>query len=300
MDGFQELKQRGNTAFRSGLYRDAIQLYTDALDAARSEGSSEDKRVLLSNRAQAYLQWGDIYNALRDTDLALSPEYTHTSPPSPASITRKCQWRKARVLNPLGRWMETQAALDEYTRLSSVMGEVRSAESVALEHILGRALRLPHDSEVVQRVELLRALNVRSQSRSPVHPASHPSAQARGIIVKEKYICTFPEPPFGVDEDYVDELKFETLPERPNPALPDPFLTPLAVPVYVRAPHFPHPTRGGRPLGTRVTVSEAPPDLVTIGNHVDSLLMSFLTFVAAPKGKAGTGVRRNLISLPAD
>lgn len=71
------------------------QLYAKALDAASQSTPIETRRQILSNRAQAYRLWGELYSALQDADLALSPEYT--TPDSPKAMTAKCYYRRSKL-----------------------------------------------------------------------------------------------------------------------------------------------------------------------------------------------------------
>lgn len=54
-DGF---KEQGNDMFRQRKYKDAIALYTRALDECGKDLSSEDKRTLWCNRAACNLELG--------------------------------------------------------------------------------------------------------------------------------------------------------------------------------------------------------------------------------------------------
>ncbi|KAI0042443.1 hypothetical protein FA95DRAFT_1564320 [Auriscalpium vulgare] len=253
------LKTQGNAEFRAGNYATAIELYTKALTSALPDTTLEEKRQLLSNRAQAYLKWGEIYNALYDTETALSSVYT--SPSSPPSVTRKCLWRKAKVLQKLLRWEDGQRAFDEFVRMSQEGEEPLDNEALALRGSLKRSLALPADSEEKIRSQLLQALN------------------ARGICVELDDIDHFPHPrnvPYDLDEDEFEMVRFDTAHGRPDTLLADPLLTPLTFPVVFGALFVKKPTLPG-PLAINTTMSESDNDPVesTIGGVCDATLTSY-------------------------
>jgi len=90
VDGTQELllwKQKGDSAFQSGSFHEAIGLYSSALDAGSPE-SKEGFRVLL-NRSAAYLASEGWTKCVEDCDLLLqSPSLLSTEQRTKAYIRR--------------------------------------------------------------------------------------------------------------------------------------------------------------------------------------------------------------------
>ncbi|KAI0042842.1 hypothetical protein FA95DRAFT_1609869 [Auriscalpium vulgare] len=225
-DQLKLLKLRGNAKFKAAKNRDAIDLYTEALASAFPTTPLEDKRQVLSNRAQAYFKWGELYNALRDCDLALSPAYT--TPHSPVSVTRKCLWRKAKILHVLLRWDDAEAAFDAFARASAEMGEAMDGDAFALQAALTRCCALPRGGAEWVRAQLLRAVN------------------ARGLLVQEDNIPKFPQsglqpPLYVLPSTNYGPVSFSTALGLPDASLPDPLLTPLRIPLVFRTPFFTNP-----------------------------------------------------------
>ena len=61
-----ELRLQGNTLFKKGLFKEAAEEYTEALEASR-EGKQPDPRLLI-NRATAYLKLGKFQECLEDSE----------------------------------------------------------------------------------------------------------------------------------------------------------------------------------------------------------------------------------------
>ena len=85
-----ELRLQGNTLFKKGLFKEAAEKYTEALEASR-EGKQPDPR-LLNNRATAYLKLEKFQECLQDSE-----EYIKILPSCWKGYTRK-----ALALNELG------------------------------------------------------------------------------------------------------------------------------------------------------------------------------------------------------
>ena len=70
-------KDNGNSAFSSGNYKVAIDLYTNGIKLAMSIPKNERQIVaLLTNRAQAYSKENFVPNALEDITLSLQIDPT--------------------------------------------------------------------------------------------------------------------------------------------------------------------------------------------------------------------------------
>ena len=86
----ETLRLRGNTLFKMGCYKEAVQIYTNALEAYE-EGKQPDPR-LLDNRATAYLKLGKFQQCFQDSE-----DYIKILPTCWKGYTRK-----ALALNGLG------------------------------------------------------------------------------------------------------------------------------------------------------------------------------------------------------
>ena len=84
------LRLRGNSLYKEGCYKEAVEVYSKALEAY-DEGKQPDPR-LLNNRATAYLKLGNFQQCLQDSE-----EYIKILPTSWKGYTRK-----ALALNGLG------------------------------------------------------------------------------------------------------------------------------------------------------------------------------------------------------
>ncbi|KAG8347818.1 Tetratricopeptide repeat DnaJ domain [Trypanosoma vivax] len=67
-----ELHEKGNAAFKSGLFDDAIRLYTEALFINPQEAS------LLSNRSAAYIKKMEFHKAVQDAEAAVAIDKMYT------------------------------------------------------------------------------------------------------------------------------------------------------------------------------------------------------------------------------
>ena len=92
------LRLRGNTFFKKGCYKEAVQVYTNALEAYE-EGKQPDPR-LLNNRATAYLKLGKFQQCLQDSE-----DYIKILPTCWKGYTRK-----ALALNGLGLRLSTMCS----------------------------------------------------------------------------------------------------------------------------------------------------------------------------------------------
>ncbi|TFY73075.1 hypothetical protein EWM64_g10937 [Hericium alpestre] len=154
----EQLKERANQKVKQGVYTDALQLYTRALDSATGETSRELQRQILSNRAQTYLSWGDIYTALADTERALSAEYTQAD--SDKDLTAKYRFRRAKLLNIFCRYEEARAELEELRKIRDEQGQAVDDVVRELLQDVEKALRAPAGSRARQKADLLRAVDV--------------------------------------------------------------------------------------------------------------------------------------------
>jgi len=111
--------------------------------------------------------------------------------------------------------------------------------------------------------------------------------QARGFLLRLPNRDTFPLPPpmmlesLGPDFDTDGgTIHFDTNSGRPNPNLPNPLFTPIAIPIYIRAPYFKLPS-STTPFSTRqdTPVSE----YETVGFLLDGLFASHAAFYGGPR-----------------
>ena len=143
------------------VFTTRLKLYTQALDSVNVSIPIEKQRILLANRAQAFVLYGVIHEALRDLDHALSPQYTTQD--SPKTLTAKCRYRRAKLLCTMARYDEAQA---DYGNFANIMGEIGaeiSGEELKLKKDLD-CRAAGDDSEHRQRDELMRAIDVSATS----------------------------------------------------------------------------------------------------------------------------------------
>jgi len=137
-------------------------LYTQALDSVDATIPIETRRVLLANRAQAFIVYGVIHEALRDLNHALSSQCTNQD--SPKVLTAKCYYRRAKLLCTMARYDKAQADYREFANIMEEIGTEISGEELKLKEDLGRKAAAGDDSEQRQRAELMRAIDVSTMS----------------------------------------------------------------------------------------------------------------------------------------
>lgn len=89
---FEDLKEKGNDAFRSKNYVKAIAHYTEAIQV------KQDEPVAYSNRAMCYLLLERYYEALEDCDKAIKYDSNHV----------KSYYRRATALSKLSRFQRAR------------------------------------------------------------------------------------------------------------------------------------------------------------------------------------------------
>ncbi|TFY53483.1 hypothetical protein EVG20_g10091 [Dentipellis fragilis] len=152
------LRDKVKQEYGEGNYKYAIQLFSQAKATLPQAGFLEFKRQLLSNRAQSYLRWGDIYNALCDTETALSQ--TYTLPNSDISLTAKCLFRHAKLLYEFARYEEGRSEHKKCQALWSKIGNSLTEDEQWISEDIEKALKVPPGSKMHQKADLMRALDV--------------------------------------------------------------------------------------------------------------------------------------------
>ncbi|KAK0498790.1 hypothetical protein EDD18DRAFT_1350201 [Armillaria luteobubalina] len=154
-----------------------------------------------------YLEFGDLYNARRDIELALSSEYT--TPDSPKALTATCYSQLAEIMYKFSRYDEAQTCLERCESLikSDKASARLSATEIQLLIDIDVALSRPEDSDERRKDELLRALDY------------------RGAIIEEDHRGSFPHHPdlsVAAMQDPNDLFEFDTTDGRPlqKPAQP--------------------------------------------------------------------------------
>lgn len=94
-DNAEILKEEGNIAFKNEKWKEAIELYSKAINLIH-ETNSKNLVVYLKNRAAAYLKLGNYEGALEDCNEALE-----IVPTDPKALYRRCQ-----ALEALNRFEE--------------------------------------------------------------------------------------------------------------------------------------------------------------------------------------------------
>lgn len=159
------LKKRGNDAFNATNWRDAIAHYTTALAHLTShpqDTPSEEPdilRILLSNRAVAYIELGNAINGLRDADLALT---SYTTATSPKALTAKLHLRRAQAHLVYRHMEEADADYGKYEMLKAHLGEEVRDNPVKRELRRFEALEGRAKEKELERIEVMRACEVRA------------------------------------------------------------------------------------------------------------------------------------------
>lgn len=114
------MKEEGNTLFKSGKYKDAIEMYSQALDVDPLNKGTNSK--ILQNRALCYTRTKSYKAAIADCTkaLELDPSYT------------KARRTKAKALGESGNWdeavRELKAIQESNPAEPGIAKEIRSAE----------------------------------------------------------------------------------------------------------------------------------------------------------------------------
>jgi hypothetical protein len=111
-------------------------LYSKAMDSVDSTIPIETRRILLANRAQTFVFYSDIHEALRDLNYAISPQYTNQN--SPKTLTAKCHYHRAKLLWTFARYDEAHADYHEFTGIMREMEKEVSGEDLKLMEDLDR------------------------------------------------------------------------------------------------------------------------------------------------------------------
>jgi hypothetical protein len=121
----------------------------------RSTTPTELQRVILANRAQAYVTYGVIHEALRDLDRALSSQFTKQD--SPKAMTAKCHYRRAKLLCVFARYDEVRA---EYKAFVNLAGG-STMDVMQLKEEIDRGAEAREGSDRWLKDQLMRAVDVR-------------------------------------------------------------------------------------------------------------------------------------------
>jgi hypothetical protein len=211
----------------------------------KSTTSVELQRTIFANRAQAYICYRNIYTALHDINLALSPRYTNAQ--SPTALTTKCRFQRAKLLCKFAKYSEALSEYEELIKLRTKLSLGIMDEDRELQLAIDEGMKAPQRSERRQKDELMRAVDV-----CPIKIFVFFYSvdlllflQSRGIIIQAMYRSNFPVPPSttlqSLDPDFdPDEmcLTFDTDDGRPHVFLSNPNKTPITLPIYIVAPFF--------------------------------------------------------------
>jgi len=172
------------------------------------------------------------------------------------------------------------------------LGTGISGEHTQLKEDIERGANTSEVSERRRKDELMRAVDVRLTSCTTYPITTNPS-QARGFILRHPYRETFPLPPPNIRKPDFDPeqmaLQFNTHDGRPSPRLPDPNLTPISIPMYIRAPYFkPDPT-STTPFSTREENPVSEND--TVASIIEGLFFSVGGFYGRGKYDNREGIQ---------
>ncbi|CAF3540047.1 unnamed protein product [Adineta steineri] len=176
-----DLREQGNQAFKQGKFQEAIDRYTEALNALvdlqLSETIKNDLTKCYSNRSQCYINLNQYEEAIEDATRAL--EYT------PAD--QKSLYRRANAFERLGKVNE---AISDAQRLISISPKGGSGDEQT--NILLRKLRENAQSKHTQKTQLtsqiqqmFEAIHINSNSETALNNLlviSREDAGAEGIL----------------------------------------------------------------------------------------------------------------------
>jgi tetratricopeptide (TPR) repeat protein len=109
----EELKRLGNVSFVKKDFRQAIRMYTRALNLESVDSSEMERKTLLSNRAAAFLRIEKYFSVYQDT---LDAEKIKTST---TSLSEKVCFRMGEALYAMWQW---EKALDAFTKCVEING----------------------------------------------------------------------------------------------------------------------------------------------------------------------------------
>jgi len=237
-------------------------LYTKALFGATSSTPPETKRSILSNRSQSYLLLGDIHTALRDTNIALSDEFT--KPSSPKWVTLKLHYRRAKIYSHMARYEEAQAEFDVFEKFRG--GYLAPEEKKFKQDI--KVTLAGTDKETRGKHALIRAVDVSYYTSLLSFHSKY--LQSRGLILPIASRANFPFPPGSQPSpgDYKPDEKYMSFDTTSGPCTND---SPISIPIHIIAPYFLHNPYGDQFHAWTRAVSESD----TIGTAFKGLFESY-------------------------
>jgi len=155
-------KQQGNDAFKVGKYREAINLYSEAIKLV------PDNAVYVLNRSKAYFKFKQDKEALVDAEMAMKL--------SEEPNVKAC-WHRCVVLAALDRGLEAQGVIEEFFK-TSARDHADNAALISLEKDL-KAKRIPNI--VTQRNE-----DAKKQDEAEEEEATKPEIDLENCTDEEK------------------------------------------------------------------------------------------------------------------
>jgi tetratricopeptide (TPR) repeat protein len=131
LSGAERAKEEGNVLFRKGLFEQALEKYSEALQGCDDQESIM-ALAIRNNRAACYHQVSDHSSAVRDTSYVLKRE--------PSNF--KALFRRMLALEPLERY---EAALDDARAL--LRQDPRNEVANKMQHRLGKLVRDLHRAD---------------------------------------------------------------------------------------------------------------------------------------------------------
>ncbi|KKY24775.1 putative small glutamine-rich tetratricopeptide repeat-containing protein a [Phaeomoniella chlamydospora] len=172
-------KEAGNTAFKSGKYRDAIDLYTDALQVDSANKGTNAK--ILQNRAMCHLKLNNATAAVEDCDKAieLDPGYIKAKRTHAKALGESGDWENAvKELKEINEQHPNEAGLAKEIKNAEL--ELKKSKRKDYYKILGVS-KDAGDSEIKKAYRKLAIVH---------HPDKNPgdeAAEARFKDVGEAY-----------------------------------------------------------------------------------------------------------------
>ncbi|EIM19250.1 TPR-like protein [Wallemia mellicola CBS 633.66] len=215
-----QFKEQGNDYFKGKRYKEAIQFYTQAIDA-----NPTDKALLesiYSNRAASNLELQNFRQTLRDTSetLKINPRNT------------KALYRAARALNALEKYDEATDAVKHVLLLDP---ENKQAQ-VLIQHI-----KTKYQAQLKRKIEVTESQRRKNESMAALRDAIELSgAIVKGDIFKRDH-------PVKFDTNYLEESSKDSIPlfppniwSAPSPTTPIQFPANILYPISPVGPMAEH------------------------------------------------------------
>ncbi|EOR04963.1 Hsp70/Hsp90 co-chaperone CNS1 [Wallemia ichthyophaga EXF-994] len=215
-----QFKEQANDYFKGKRFKEAIQFYTQSINANPSDKSLLES--LYSNRAASNLELQNFGQTLKDTAQVLQINPRNT----------KALYRAARALNALERFDEATDAANHVLLLDS---ENKQAQ-VLLQHI-----NTKHQSQLRRKIEISESQRRKHESVNALRDA----IELSGVVIKGDIFKR--DHPVKFDKNYLPESSKDSIPlfppniwSAPSPTTPIEFPANILYPVSPVGPMAEH------------------------------------------------------------